>query len=110
MTPIKKVGITIYVPAGDICEGSTFSCPLLLDMGNTSACYCVLIPDSFWWNFQRKTKHPSCPSLYHSKGNKLSVKDIQNHKLRLVEKSLKIGNFEQMINNTQDNFEDGNNV
>lgn len=50
MKPIKKVPILVYVPAGNLCEGATFKCPLLMDMSNTPACFCAFIPDSFWWN------------------------------------------------------------
>jgi hypothetical protein len=102
MAPIKKVGIMVYVPAGDICEGATFKCPLLLDMGNTPSCFCVLIPDSFWWNHERKTKNSKCPSLYHAVGNKLSENDMRNHRLRLVQQSIK----NQTFNNfTSDRFD-----
>lgn len=102
--PIKKVAIKVYVPSGDICEGATFKCPMLLDMSNIPACFCVLIPDSFWYNHERKTKNKQCPSLYHAKANKLSEDDIINHKLRLIKQCVKHGTLDQLTNkNNEDN-------
>lgn len=102
MEPLKKVAITVYVPAGDICEGATFKCPMLQECANTPSCFCILIPESFWWNHQRKTKHKECPSLYHIEANKLSLEDIQNHRLRLVQKAAKKGMLDQLLDKPND--------
>jgi hypothetical protein len=90
MTPIKKVPIEVYVPAGKFCQGYTFRCPLLIDSVNSTASFCVIIPESFEWDYTWIKKNPKCPSLL-KKRNALSYEDAVNHRMRIVKKAAKDG-------------------
>jgi hypothetical protein len=91
------VRIKIYAPAGKYCVVPDYTCPLFLEMGNTPACYCLLIPDSWWWNYERPVKHKLCPALLY-KSNELTDNNIKDQRLRILKKAIKNHTIDSLIN------------
>jgi hypothetical protein len=74
-------------------------------MNGWAGYYCVLLPESFLWPTSGWIKKFNrCPSLFN-KSNKLSEKDIIDHKLRLFQKAVKNHEVDTLINEIDDEKE-----
>jgi hypothetical protein len=100
--PVKKIPINVYAPAGKNCAVPDYTCPMLQDMSNTPACFCMLIPDSWWWNYEFPfPKNKLCPALLQP-SNILTDEDIKNQRLRIIKKSIKHGTLDSLMLGNKD--------